>query len=59
MVADLQSKGPGAWGGTLYNPLDGNSYSGSFQMLGSGRMQLEGCALAGLLCQTEIWARVN
>lgn len=59
MVTGLQEEGAGAWAGTLYNPLDGNSYSGSFQMLGSGRLQLKGCALAGLLCQTETWERVN
>ncbi|MBY6242912.1 DUF2147 domain-containing protein [Methylosinus sp. Sm6] len=59
MVLDLRATTPGTWGGTLYNPLDGNSYSGRFQMLDFSKMQLKGCALAGLLCQTETWARVK
>jgi len=59
MVTDLQGKGPRAWAGTLYNPLDGNSYSGDFLMLDPTKLQLKGCTLAGILCQTETWVRVE
>lgn len=59
MISDLRPQGTSAWAGTLYNPLDGNSYAGSFLKLDPVKLQLKGCALAGLLCQTETWARVD
>lgn len=59
MVTGVIAKAPSAWAGTLYNPLDGNSYTGDFVMLSTDKLRLKGCALAGLICQTEIWMRVE
>lgn len=59
IVTGVREQGPGAWTGTLYNPLDGNSYSGNFRMLDPQKIELKGCALAGLFCQTETWVRAN
>lgn len=48
---------PGAWsGGTVYNPDDGRSYSGSIRLTESGILKLEGCAL-GIFCQSQQWRR--
>lgn len=58
MASDLKSTGPRRWDGTLYNPLDGKTYTGTFEIVGSGEMQLKGCAFAGLLCETETWTAV-
>lgn len=59
MITDLAERGPSAWAGALYNPLDGNSYTGNFLMLSPAKLQLKGCTFAGLLCQTETWVRVK
>lgn len=59
MISNLKLDGPHAWSGTLYNPLDGNSYTGRFLMLDAAKLQLKGCTLAGLLCQTETWLRAE
>lgn len=59
MISDLKETGQGAWAGALYNPLDGQTYAGRLRILNPGRLELEGCALAGLFCQTETWARVD
>jgi uncharacterized protein (DUF2147 family) len=59
MVTQLGPVGEGLWKGELYNPLHGKTYTGRLQRLGPDRLQLKGCALAGLLCQTEVWTRAT
>lgn len=49
----------GGWTGTLYNPLDGNTYSGKMRLRSAGELELSGCILAGLLCQSQIWTRLR
>jgi uncharacterized protein (DUF2147 family) len=55
IISELAPVGVDRWETNLYNPLDGKTYNGKLTDLGNGRLELEGCALAGLLCQTEIW----
>lgn len=59
MLLKLEPQGAQVWTGTLYNPVDGNSYAGRIRMLDPTKLQLEGCAFAGLLCQSETWVRVK
>lgn len=48
----------GAWtGGELYNPRDGQKYTGSIEQIGPNRLELKGCALF-IFCRTQIWHRV-
>lgn len=48
---------PGIWtGGTVYNPDDGRSYSGTIRLLASSMLALKGCALA-IFCQSQQWRR--
>jgi uncharacterized protein (DUF2147 family) len=58
MFTPLRPAAEGIWKGELYNPLDGKTCTGRLQLLGPDQLQLRGCALAGLLCQTEVWTRV-
>ncbi|WP_316168299.1 MULTISPECIES: DUF2147 domain-containing protein [unclassified Bradyrhizobium] len=59
MITGLMENSPNTWTGTLYNPLDGKSYAGHFLMLSAAKLELKGCTLAGLICQTETWVRVK
>lgn len=45
----------GVWSGDVYNPDDGRTYSVKIRALPDGRLEVKGCALAGLLCQAEVW----
>lgn len=45
----------GAWSGDVYNPDDGRTYSVKIRALPDGRLEVKGCALAGLFCQAEVW----
>jgi uncharacterized protein (DUF2147 family) len=43
--------------GEIYNPEDGNVYSGSVEVLGPDNLRLKGCVLY-VLCQEQEWTRM-
>ena len=43
--------------GEIYNPEDGNVYSGSVEVTGADSLMLKGCVLY-VLCQEQQWTRV-
>lgn len=50
--------GPAEWtGGRIYNPEDGNTYSGTITLQGD-TLKLKGCAMA-MLCKTQVWTRLR
>jgi uncharacterized protein (DUF2147 family) len=51
--------GPAKWtGGRLYNPGDGQYYSGVISLVDESHLKLKGCAL-GFLCKSQAWTRVQ
>jgi uncharacterized protein (DUF2147 family) len=44
--------------GDVYNPQDGNTYSGYVEVLGPDTMRLNGCVLYNIVCMGEDWTRV-
>ena len=46
------------WSGSAYNPEDGKTYAGKASVSG-GSMTTKGCALAGLICKSVNWSRIN
>jgi uncharacterized protein (DUF2147 family) len=59
IVEQVTPTGDQTFSAKLYNPEDGNSYSGAITLAGPDQMQLKGCALAGLVCQSETWTRAK
>jgi uncharacterized protein (DUF2147 family) len=49
---------PNQWKGDVYNPNDGNTYTGYFTMTGPDSAVLKGCAM-GFICKSQTWTRVN
>lgn len=45
------------WSGNLYIPDDNIHVAARLQPIGRGQMKLTGCALAGLICRTQVWTR--
>jgi uncharacterized protein (DUF2147 family) len=43
--------------GDIYNPQDGNTYSGEISVKDADSIILKGCALY-VLCQEQVWTRV-
>jgi len=50
---------PNQWNGQVYNAEDGKTYSGSITLQGASQLKLEGCALGGLICKSQIWTRAS
>jgi uncharacterized protein (DUF2147 family) len=47
------------WKGQVYNAEDGNTYNGSITLVNAKTLNLQGCALSGLICKTQTWTRTN
>lgn len=49
---------PNVYDGEIYNPQDGNTYSGYVEMKSADLATLNGCVLFNVLCKGEDWVRV-
>ncbi len=58
MVRDARPNGD-VWTGSLYNPLDGRTYTGRMRLLSASQLELSGCVLAGLVCKAQTWTRLR
>lgn len=52
------SSKPKIFDGEIYNPQDGNTYSGYIEVLGPNKIRLNGCILYNIICKGEDWVRV-
>ena len=57
-ILDARSPTGGGFDGTLYNPKDGKTYSGSLTLRDANHVEVEGCVLR-VLCKRQTWTRVN
>ncbi len=48
---------PTIFNGQIYNPQDGNTYSGYVEVLGPDKIRLNGCILYNVICKGEDWTR--
>ena len=49
---------PNIYDGEIYNPEDGNTYSGYVEMTGPDVARLNGCVLFNVVCKGEDWIRL-
>jgi len=57
ILALRQTGNPMFYEGEIYNPEDGNVYSGSVEVLSVDLIRLKGCVLY-VLCQEQDWSRI-
>lgn len=58
VLTDVRPKGHG-WTGKLYIPDDNIHVAAKLQLLNDSRLKLTGCAVAGLLCRSQVWTRTQ
>ncbi|GJD90786.1 hypothetical protein BHAOGJBA_4329 [Methylobacterium hispanicum] len=46
------------YAGTLYNPKDGKTYSGTLKMTGPNTVVVSGCVMS-VFCKSQTWKRAN
>jgi uncharacterized protein (DUF2147 family) len=59
IVLGMKPSGAGKWAGQVYNAEDGKTYSGNLTFTGGDSLQLQGCALGGLVCKAQTWTKAN
>jgi uncharacterized protein (DUF2147 family) len=59
IVLGMKPAGADKWTGQVYNAEDGKTYSGNLTFTGGSSLQLQGCALGGLICKGQTWTKVN
>jgi uncharacterized protein (DUF2147 family) len=59
IVLGMKPSGTDKWAGQVYNAEDGKTYSGNLTYSGGNSLQLQGCALGGLLCKNQTWTKAN
>lgn len=57
-IVNASSASGDGYEGTLYNPKDGKTYSGSLKMTGPSTIEVSGCVM-GVFCKRQTWKRVN
>lgn len=58
IMSGAKKTGDNKWEGSLLNTDNGNTYKGYVTLEGSG-LNLQGCALGGIVCTGETWSRVK
>lgn len=58
VLTDVTPKGNG-WAGKLYVPDDNIHVSAKLRLLNDRQLKLTGCALAGLICRSQVWTRTQ
>ncbi|MES2137529.1 MAG: DUF2147 domain-containing protein [Pseudomonadota bacterium] len=49
----------GRWTGSLYVPDDNIHVSAKLLLISNRQLMLTGCAIAGLICRSQIWTRAD
>ena len=58
-ILRVHPAGEGAFRGTAFDPESNRHVDATVRMVGPGIMELRGCAMMGLVCQEQVWTKVN
>jgi uncharacterized protein (DUF2147 family) len=59
ILLNAKPSGSNKWVGQVYNAEDGKTYDGTLTEVSPTSLKLEGCALAGFICKSQVWTRAN
>lgn len=57
-ILDARQQDGSGYSGSLYNPNDGKTYSGSLRLTGPNTLEVSGCVMS-VFCKRQSWTRVN
>lgn len=58
LFRDLVADGRDHWSGEVFVPDLGRTVTGTLAQLDAVTLQVEGCVIPGLVCQSQLWTRV-
>ena len=59
LFRDLAGDGPGRWQGEVFVPDLARTVSGTMTLVDGATLQVDGCVIPGLVCQTQLWTRAR
>jgi uncharacterized protein (DUF2147 family) len=59
LVSNMKPVGANEWSGAIYNYEDGKTYRGKVKVNGSNSIDIGGCVMGGMVCQSKTWTKVN
>ncbi|WP_342107350.1 DUF2147 domain-containing protein [Methylobacterium sp. SI9] len=57
-ILDARNPDGSGFSGSLYNPNDGKTYSGSLRLTGANTLEVSGCVMS-VFCKRQSWTRVH
>lgn len=57
LMSDLVPNGEGSWHGSIFVPDVNRRAEAEVHLMDARTLQIEGCALGGLLCKSQVWTR--
>ena len=54
----LQADGPGRWSGEVFVPDLGRTVAGTLELVSAQTLEVAGCVIPGIVCQTQTWTKV-
>jgi uncharacterized protein (DUF2147 family) len=59
LVSNMKPVGDNEWSGAIYNYEDGKTYHGKVKVNGSNSIDIGGCVMGGMICQSKTWTKIN
>jgi uncharacterized protein (DUF2147 family) len=59
LVSGLRADGRGGFQGRALEPKRGLTGKATIRLVSKGALEVRGCALSGLVCREQLWARVS
>ncbi len=59
LVSNMKPVGNDEWSGAIYNYEDGQTYSGKVKVVNTNAIEIGGCVMGGVICQSKTWTKVN
>lgn len=59
LLSGLAPSGQGRWTGRIFVPDLNKRSRAELRLLGPDLIKVKGCAIGGLVCKSEVWARAN
>ena len=58
LLSGLEQNGEGSWHGEVFVPDIGRRAEADIHLLDRTHMEVQGCAVAGFMCKSQVWTRV-
>ncbi|MFO1169928.1 MAG: DUF2147 domain-containing protein [Hyphomicrobiaceae bacterium] len=59
ILLGLEPKGDNLWAGQVYSPEEGQTFDVELRLVKADRIEITGCGLGGLVCETRPWKRAT